>query len=88
MIRVLKPKAPPATAYTKPIKHRKVNTRGRMINAKITPADVVEMRRLYLIEGGWTMRELGEKFGISHVSVHDAIRGDTWKSVAFEQEQV
>lgn len=48
-------------------------------NAKLTANDVREMRALY--GHGFTLRGLADKFGVSNVSVYNAVTRRTWKSV-------
>jgi hypothetical protein len=46
-------------------------------NAKLTGANVRELRSLYA--DGATLRQLGEKFGVSNVSIYNAVAGKTWR---------
>lgn len=46
-------------------------------NAKLTADNVRELRWLYA--NGATFRQLGEKFGVSNVSVFNAVTRRTWK---------
>lgn len=47
-------------------------------NAKLTAAQVYEIRRRYAA-GGVGQRELGEKFGISQTHIGRIVRGTRWK---------
>lgn len=44
--------------------------------AKLTPADVREIRRL--VENGVTQRAAGERFGVSRGAVLGIVRGENW----------
>jgi hypothetical protein len=46
-------------------------------NAKLTADNVRELRSLYI--DGATLRQLGEKFGVSNVSIYNAVSGRTWR---------
>jgi hypothetical protein len=46
-------------------------------NAKLSAENVREIRKLYA--DGATLRQLGEKFGVSNVSIHNAVVGETWR---------
>ena len=46
-------------------------------NAKLSADNVREIRSLYA--DGATLRQLGEKFGVSNVSIHNAVSGKTWR---------
>ncbi|GFG55292.1 hypothetical protein MAGR_67330 [Mycolicibacterium agri] len=46
-------------------------------NAKLTASDVREIRSLY--REGATLRQLADKFGVSNVSVFNAVSGRTWR---------
>lgn len=46
-------------------------------NAKLTADNVRELRSLYV--HGATLRQLGEKFGVSNVSIYNAVSGRTWR---------
>ena len=46
---------------------------------KLTEESVREMRALYL--EGVTMRELSERFGVSHGHVSNTLRGESWGHV-------
>jgi hypothetical protein len=48
----------------------------RNFNAKLTPDDVREMRKLTL-----SFTEIGRRFGVSRSSASKAIKGDTWRRV-------
>jgi hypothetical protein len=45
--------------------------------AKLTEADVIEIRRLYA--AGWLQREIGEKFGVRNKTVSKIVRLERWK---------
>ena len=46
-------------------------------NAKLTADNVRELRSLYA--DGSTLRQLADKFGVSNVSVYNAVSGKTWR---------
>lgn len=46
-------------------------------NAKLTADNVRELRWLYA--DGATLRQLAEKFGVSNVSIYNAVSGKTWR---------
>ena len=46
-------------------------------NAKLTGENVRELRSLYA--DGATLRELADKFGVSNVSIYNAVSGRTWR---------
>jgi hypothetical protein len=46
-------------------------------NAKLASANVRELRSLYA--DGATLRQLAEKFGVSNVSIYNAVAGKTWR---------
>jgi hypothetical protein len=46
-------------------------------NAKLTAENVRELRLLYA--DGATLRQLADKFGVSNVSIHNAVSGKTWR---------
>ncbi|RDH77856.1 hypothetical protein DVS77_13425 [Mycolicibacterium moriokaense] len=46
-------------------------------NAKLTADNVRELHSLYA--KGATLRQLGEKFGVSNVSIYNAVSGKTWR---------
>lgn len=48
-------------------------------NAKLTADDVRELRRLH--GHGFTLRQLGEKYGVSNVSVYNAVARKTYRDV-------
>lgn len=48
-------------------------------NAKLTADDVRDMWRLHA--HGFTLRWLGERYGISNVSVYNAVSGKTYRDV-------
>ncbi len=48
-------------------------------NAKLTADNVRDLRRLYA--DGATLRQLGDKFGVSNVSVYNAVSGKTWQNL-------
>ena len=48
--------------------------------AKLTEADVRELRGLYRA-GGWTLRQLAERYGISRSAVCAAALGLSWSHV-------
>lgn len=54
----------------------------RMGSAKLTDADVLEMRRLHA--GGVGVRELARRFGVAHGTVGPAVRGVTWRHVGVD----
>lgn len=49
-------------------------------NAKLTADNVRELRWLYA--DGATLRQLAEKFGVSNVSIYNAVSGKTWRHLA------
>ncbi len=49
-------------------------------NAKLTADNVRELRGLYA--DGATLRHLAEKFGVSNVSIYNAVSGTTWRHLA------
>lgn len=75
MIRVLKPKAPPATAYTKPLVNR-THTYGR--SATLNYSDVAEIRAIHAAKGA-SMRQLAKRYSVSVATIHAAIHGHSWK---------
>ena len=46
-------------------------------NAKLTGDNVRELRVLHA--NGATLRQLAEKFGVSNVSIYNAVSGKTWR---------
>jgi DNA invertase Pin-like site-specific DNA recombinase len=48
-------------------------------NAKLTAENVRELRSLY--SDGATLRQLADKFGVSNVSIYNAVSGKTWRSL-------
>lgn len=58
--------------------------------AKLTEADVCEIKRLYASTENWPLRhpdrwtqpKLGVKFGVHSTIIHDIVRGVTWKHVS------
>ena len=48
-------------------------------NAKLTADNVRELRALYA--DGSTLRQLADKFGVSNVSIYNAVAGRTWRRV-------
>lgn len=46
-------------------------------NAKLSAENVREIRGHY--GHGATLRQLAEKFGVSNVSIHNAVVGKTWR---------
>jgi hypothetical protein len=46
-------------------------------NAKLTADNVRELRSLY--SDGATLRQLADKFGVSNVSIHNAVARKTWR---------
>lgn len=61
---------------TKP--HR--TARGERVNtAKLTSADVVEMRRLH--SEGWNLPRLMARFGLSKSATHQVVTGKNWRHV-------
>jgi hypothetical protein len=50
----------------------------QMPTARLTDAQVIEMRRRYA-EQGVTMTALGREFGVHRVTVHDVVLGVTWR---------
>ena len=55
-------------------KARPGETNGR---AKLTTADVVEIKRLHA--AGWSLRRIGKRYAVSASTVHKCIRGATWE---------
>lgn len=51
----------------------------RMGSARLTEADVLEMRRLHA--DGVRVGELARRFGVTHGTVGPAVRGVTWRHV-------
>lgn len=49
-------------------------------SAKLTASVIAEARDLRA--GGMSYRKLGERFGVSHTTIRDAIVGDTWTVAA------
>jgi uncharacterized protein YjcR len=49
-------------------------------NAKLTTDNVRELRSLYA--AGATLRQLAEKFGVSNVSIYNAVSGKTWRHLS------
>jgi hypothetical protein len=49
-------------------------------SAKLTPHDVIEIRKLYA-RGGHTTRSLGAKYGVDGKHIHNIITGKKWKIV-------
>lgn len=50
----------------------------RAPRAKLTAADVMQIRRLHPAVSG---RELGRRFGVSHASIQDILSGQSWAHV-------
>ena len=48
-------------------------------NAKLTADNVRELRSLHA--DGATLRQLADKFGVSNVSIYNAVAGRTWRRV-------
>jgi hypothetical protein len=46
-------------------------------NSKLTADNVRELRALYA--AGATLRQLAKKFGVSNVSIFNAVSGKTWR---------
>jgi hypothetical protein len=46
-------------------------------NVKLTADNVRELRALYA--DGATLRQLADKFGVSNVSIFNAVSGRTWR---------
>ena len=49
--------------------------------AKLSPELIAEARRLRDADG-LTFRALGERFGVSHTSIRQALAGETWQAAA------
>ena len=49
-------------------------------NAKLTGDNVRELRSLHA--DGATLRQLADKFGVSNVTVYNAVSGKTWRHLA------
>lgn len=47
---------------------------------KLTEQEVKLVRQLYF-EGGLSLRELAEKFDITHAQVHNIVRRKQWRDV-------
>lgn len=47
-------------------------------SAKLTPSQVLEIRKLY-VEGGHTTRSLGIKYNVDSKHIHNIITGKKWK---------
>lgn len=54
------------------------HTTGNKRSAKLTPSEVIEMRRLYS-EEGWTQGRCARHFGISVGQVGRIVRGEHWQ---------
>jgi hypothetical protein len=54
-------------------------TRGHRRSAKLTPGQVLEIRRLYS-EEGWTQSRLSLTFGMSVGQIGRIVRGEQWQS--------
>jgi hypothetical protein len=52
----------------------------RCWNSKLTEESVIDIRRMYS-EGGVTLIEIGNRFGVSHQNIRSIVRGFTWKHV-------
>lgn len=63
------------------VKHSHRVRGERVHGAKLTPARVVEIRRLFLSGEQTNMAELGRQFGVSKANVRHIILGKTWKHV-------
>lgn len=50
-------------------------------NAKLTPDQVLEIRKLYA-EGGHTTRSLGIKYNVDGKHIHNIVTGKKWKIVS------
>jgi len=50
-------------------------------SAKLSPEQVIEIRRLYAM-GGHTTRSLGAKYGVDGKHIHNIVTGKKWKIVA------
>ena len=62
-------------------KGRQAHVRGEAHGlAKLTEADVIEIRRLYAT-GDHPQREIGALFGVCQVNVGDIVNGDTWAHI-------
>lgn len=62
-------------------KRRRVGPSGeRHHNAKLTEADVREIRRLFA--AGAACRALARRYGLSRNTMTNVVRGETWKHVA------
>ena len=48
-------------------------------NAKLTADNVLELRKLHA--DGATLRQLAGKFGVSNVSVYNAVSHKTWRNL-------
>jgi hypothetical protein len=49
--------------------------------AKLTEADVAEIRRLY-VAGGVSQESLGRRFGVTQAAISAVVRGRTWATAA------
>ena len=49
-------------------------------NAKLGPAQVLEIRRRY-VAGGATQQEIAEDFGVTQTHVWRLLRGDNWRHI-------
>ncbi|GAC1497480.1 MAG: hypothetical protein NVS1B6_03160 [Steroidobacteraceae bacterium] len=63
-------------AYTHPEKRPHGEQHG---NAKITAADVIEMRRLFAL--GWTYNQLAERFNVTPANCSYIVRRKAWKHI-------
>jgi hypothetical protein len=46
--------------------------------AKLTPQDIPKIRSLH--DEGWTGKKIGQMFGVHQATIHDLLRGETWKN--------
>ncbi len=61
-------------------KHGTLPQGGAHWRAKVTEAQVLEIRRLHA-EGGWTHERLGKRFGVCAGSIGYIVRRDTWRHI-------
>jgi DNA-binding XRE family transcriptional regulator len=61
-------------------KGRKVQPRSKHTNAKMSPADVVEIRRRY-DSGEATQVQLAKEIGVAQTSISKVVRRETYKDI-------